>query len=1179
MNRYGYFLILFLFLGVKSLTAGWVNLNIGINDNFNAVTFNGDKGILTGDKGIYYTTTGGNNAAAWKRFSIKKTNASDSVLYNHCQFYGITSNMSDEYYICGWDNVDNKAVILYFDIVSLTYSFKYVGSVGTKLNGISYNYGKDHVYAVGDKGLIVYSEDLNSFQTVSSGTSQDLYSVDGYQDYFAIGGNGVFVDAQDVNNNLYFNVYNRPSSIIKDMIAFDSDGTLAVGGSFYSITKNGTIDPKTIYDFGPLQGKSIYSSFDGYYVGTSHGIFKADNSISFLELQPSSSSYDVNDVCLLDRGSNIGYAACKNGVLLKTTDAGGITKPYASLNLKGVCNHNKLTLYGNPGTATSCEWSVNNSIVSTQCVYEYQFNAVGAYTIKYVVRNNLGLADTTTQVVQIIDKPLVNLPVSVLDPILCKNQALEVSINNTQTQVVYNLKRLNDNGLVASDKGTGGKIVLTTVPKDENAFYYIEVQSQVATCEARFTDTIKIKIEKTKADFNSAYVNANPGEPVLFSQQCHTAQHYLWNFSPNANVTQSSSDKPSGIKFPQPGATTVKLVAWSDNGCYDTITKSGPNIVNEPVSDNFCWGFALNGDDANWMGYYTPDIAQQILTNDGYLICGSHYKNYFTTRRGNPVGLIDTGGCYIAKYSRNGTLKWVGYGLTKDYNSASRTFISTVVSDNKTGSIYASSFSSSNETFYENDGDSVKLGGDLQGTSHSIFKMTATGHILWNATLGRDISVDKIKMDKSGDLIAVGTFDREVTYSLNGKDTILFKGLIYGGNSFIIKLDTNGVIKWCTHFTNQYHNGGWGIHDFDLDTQGNILITGGVETKVVFYSANSIVKDSVLMPAGTNGSQLYNVKYDKNGMFKWWMSGIVNVAFPSIFSAAIAVDDTGNSYITGTNNCADSSYTFTIVNGDKSTFTASVGAYFLLKISDAGKVIWCNGSRYVRGGGGSNLNIQNNELSVLGMCRSQTLSTWNGKMTSTNGKDLDFSLGPYDFFIARYDLNGVIRSILSTGPNPDGALFWGAYSFLRDEAGNYFFAGNLQNSYNGPPYNIGDDKVAANGRDGFMFKLDKSGCGIYTEVTENTNLVKEEEWEVYPNPVSDKVSIIMRDAAAAYDLNIYNALGECIYSKHVIAAKCILDKADFSNGKTGIYFINARSTNGFNLTKKIIVTDHESYLK
>jgi hypothetical protein len=1173
MNRYNYLFFLFLFLGSKTLKADWINLNIGINDNFNAVSFTGDRGILAGDKGIYYTTTGGNDAAAWKRFNIKKTNASDSALYNHCQFYSITYNMSDEYYICGWDSVDNKAVILYFDVPSLNYSFMYVGNIGTKLNGISYNYGKNHIYAVGDKGLVVWSDDLNSFQTVSSGTTQNLYSVDGYQDYFAIGGNGVFLDAKDVNNNLYFTIYNRPSSTIRDMINFGSDGILAVGGSFYSITKNGAVDSKMIYDFGPLQGKSIYSSFDGYYVGTSHGIFKADNSISFLELQPSSSSYNVNDVCLLDRASSIGYAACKNGVLLKTTDAGGITKPYASLNLKGVCNHSKLTLYGNPGTATTCEWHVNNLLVSQRCVEDYQFDSVGFYTIKYVVYNYLNIADTATQVIQVIDTPQVNLPVSVLDPILCKNQALTISINNTQTHVVYNLKRLKDNVLMASDTGTGGKIVLTTLPKDENAFYYVEVQSQLATCEARFPDTIKIKIEKTKADFNSSYINANRGEAVLFSQQCHTAQHYLWTFAPNANVAQSSSDKPSGIIFSQLGSTTAKLIAWSDNGCYDTIIKSGPNIIDEPVSDNLCWGFALNGNDANWMGYYIPDIAQQVLTKDGYLICGSHYKNFFTTRRGNALGLIDTGGCYIAKYSRNGTLKWVDYGATRGYNSSYRMFISAIVSDSKTGSIYGSSFSSSNETFFENDGDTVKLSGALQGFSNSIFKMNTTGHILWNATLGREAFVNKIKMDKSGELIAVGTFDREIPYSLNGKDTILFKGMIYGGNSFIIKLDTNGVVKWCTYFKNEHHNGGWGIHDFDIDTQGNILITGGVETKVVFHSANGTVRDSIQMPPNTDGSQLYNVKYDKNGVFSWWMSGIVNVAYPSILSNAIAVDDMGNSYVTGTNNCADSSYTFTIINGDKTTFTASVGAYFLLKINDVGKVIWCNGSKYVKAGGGFNLNIQNNELSVLGMCRSQTLSTWYGKMTSTDGKDLNFNLGPYDFFIARYNLNGAISSILSTGPNPDGALFSGDYSFSRDEAGNYFFAGNLQNSYNGPPYNIGNDKITTNGSDGFMFKLDKLGCGIFTDVKENTNL-HEEEWSAYPNPVSEKAIISMKNVSAAYDLTIYNSVGSCVYSKHFTTTKCTLDKTDFGNGKAGIYFINIRSTDHLqNVTKKIIVTD------
>jgi hypothetical protein len=1182
-KSYFKFLLFVFFLTTSHLLpAAWTNMNIGIKDDLNGVYFWGNNGLLTGNKGLYYTKTGGSGAAAWKRFNISG-NKSDSVIYNNCKFYSITPSATNQSYTCGWDTVNKKAVILYFDIAALTYSFKYIGPVGSKLNSIKYNSDYKHLYAVGDKGLVIWS-DLLSFHQDPAVTSKNLYSIDAYSNYVSIGGDSVFLLAWDTNNQLNSIPYKNPSGSIKDINAYVSGRSFGVGDAFYSIGVAGAFTSMRNYDFGKLEGKSIFSFQDGFYVGTSHGIFKCDNSISFLELQPSSASFYINDVWFTNIFATTGYAAGKNGILLKTTDGGGVTKPHASIDLKGACTNGTVTFTGDMGTATSCKWQINNTTVSTDCSYTHVFSSPGTYDISYIVTNATNLADTATQLIHIVDPPVINLPVSVLDPILCKKEKLTISIDHTQTDFLYELKSYKDSMVLTSKPGNGGKITITALPQNENPFYYINVQSLLATCGASFTDSIKIIVEKTKADFHSSLINATPSEVINFSQQCQTAQHYLWNFSPDANIIQDTKADPTGIKFAKPGATTIKLITWSSNGCYDTIIKKGPHILNEPFPNESCWGFNLNGNDAPWVGNYTPDISQQVLTDDGYLICGSHYQDFFTSRRGDSLGRINTGGGFVAKYSKNGILKWVDYGASSTYydeQSGPRSYVSSVTSDPKSGSIYILGRGRSNEYFHTTD-DSVKLIDFTDYYAGYIAKLTPAGNLLWKANLRGYLEVGKIKLDKERNLLVTGTLGGSFNYAMNGKDTFLFDGVHPSGlASYLIKLDTAGAVKWSTYIEHEYHNAGSGIKDYGFDDQHNIFITGGVESSAIFHSANSTSVDTIFIRPSNNGAQLYTVKYNKNGNLQWITSGTIDLksatANATFLSDGIAVDAGGNSYVTGYNSCgrtleADS---FRIVNADQSLFKAQLGGYFLLKINAAGNVIWANGSKTSYYGVGYGIDIKNNEISVLGII-SDLQDPWTGKMSSTNGKDFDFSIGRYDFFIANYNTDGILKSLINTGKNNEAVNFFGnGFSFEKDQSGDYFFSGNIQNYILSPPYTIGHDTIRANGRDGFMARINKMGCGnIITSLEDHTHSLQMDEFYLYPNPMSDHVIIQVRNQLKPYDVLIYNSLGSCVYSKRLAASEFTLNKTEFNSGKSGLYFIKIISADhSLNATKKIVVLD------
>jgi hypothetical protein len=1182
-KRYKGFLILIFFISSKILTAGWTNMNTGITDNLNAVCFWNNNGILAGDKGVYYTTSGGNGAASWKRFTIAG-NPADLSLYNNCKFFKIASTSTNKAYICGWDSVNNKAVILHFDVEHLTYAFNYIGPFGSKLNDIKYGYS---LYAVGDNGLIIKS-DLSTFDVMPSNTTKNLLSIGVTGTHVSIGGINTLLYGSDDNVGFNLSSYDYPGAIFKDVSNpdyFSGSTFYGVGDTFYRSFAAKTLTKVDDYDFGPLDGKTITISGTGEgYVGTSHGIFKTTSSYSFLELQPSSTNYDINDIEFDPNGN--AYATGNNGILLSTTDGGGVTKPYASLNLQGVCTNEIITFTGNMGTASKCRWQINDSVVSSNCYYWLKFALPGQYKINYIVTNDSGLSDTAEQIIHVVDPPQNNLHVTVSNTILCKKGTITITIDSTQNDFIYRLIRNSNNEVYGSGKGNGGQLIFKSELLTESDSYYINVQSLWSNCNRDFKDSIKLVIEKTKAVFHTSLINATPSEGVDFFEKSKDAQHFFWDFSAAANPSQDSTGYPSGIKYKNLGHSNVKLIVWSDHGCYDTIISKGPNIYFEPVKDDSCWAFNLDGNDATWQGHYTPDVSQQILTADGYLIAGTYYQNLFTTRIGDSFGRTSSGGPYIAKYSRNGVLKWIDYGISPNYDYetlGNRPLVASMATNLKTGSIYALGRMRSEEYFYAN--DSLKLANNptfagINSFGDFVVKLNSSGRVIWNATLwnlGGWIIPKKIKEDNSGNLVIMGSFINEMHYYANGKDTLLYPGIhAKVSNTYLIKLDSNGVIKWSTYFEDNYTNGGCGVSDFDIDEQNNILITGGVEFSLTFHSVNKTATNAISLPPNSYGAKLYIVKYSAGGDFDWSMHGDVEINSGGIYSYAIVSDVIGNSYISGRNGCWDSAFNFVITNSDNSIYKANVGGYFLLKVNPSGKVMWSNGSKLAFYGYGFAISIKSDEVSVLGTAKNNS-TPWSGIMTSTDGNDLNYSISEDDFFIANYNTDGVLKSILNTGPNQGTGMFEdeGYFSLLRDDVGDYFLSGNIRTYEGGLAYKIGTDSIKTNGWDAFMAKMGKS-CNniIVTGIENQSNTFHANQVDIYPNPVIDNLTILVRNFSKEYDLKIYNINGACVYSKHVFSPTFNLNKREFTNGKSGMYFINFTSKDDeFHFSKKIVVID------
>ena len=143
-----------------------------------------------------------------------------------------------------------------------------------------------------------------------------------------------------------------------------------------------------------------------------------------------------------------------------------------------------------------------------------------------------------------------------------------------------------------------------------------------------------------------------------------------------------------------------------------------------------------------------------------------------------------------------------------------------------------------------------------------LLKFDLTGNLLWNTTWGSS-SLEHgngIAVESSGNSFITGYTE---SYGAGGSDV------------FLLKYDSSGNLLWNNTWGGSDDDYGYGIA---LDGSGNISITGHTESY------------------GAGGSDVFLLKYDSSGNLLWnttWGD------FASDLGTGIALDDSGNAFITG----------------------------------------------------------------------------------------------------------------------------------------------------------------------------------------------------------------------------------------------------------------------------------------
>jgi len=428
---------------------------------------------------------------------------------------------------------------------------------------------------------------------------------------------------------------------------------------------------------------------------------------------------------------------------------------------------------------------------------------------------------------------------------------------------------------------------------------------------------------------------------------------------------------------------------------------------------------------------------------------------------------------FIAKIDEDGNFLWakkVG-GVGPEYGNS--------IAVDGSGNSYITGFFYGTATF----GNTT-----LTSAGYDIFiaKTDASGNFLWAKKAGGTNydSGNSIAVDGSGNSYITGYFFGTATF---GNTTLTSAGWT---EIFIAKIDASGNFLWAKKAGGANNDSGYSIA---VDGSGNSYTIGGFEGTATF---GNISLTSVKDANGKFTKDIFIAKIDGNGNFLWAkQAGGAN----NDSGNSIAVDGSGNSYITG-------SFDGTITFGN-TTLTSAGSDIFIAKLDGSGNYLWAKKT------GGTSVD-SGNSIAVDGSGNSYITGFFYG--TATFGNTTLTSAGGGDVFISKLDNNGnFIWTKKADGTGDDSGN-----SIAIDGSGNSYTIGNFQGTAT-----FGNTTLTSAGYDIFIAK-------IGTITTGNEEIVIPKVLELsqnYPNPFDNSTNIeFTLFNPSKIKLTVFNSFGQVV---------------------------------------------------
>lgn len=453
---------------------------------------------------------------------------------------------------------------------------------------------------------------------------------------------------------------------------------------------------------------------------------------------------------------------------------------------------------------------------------------------------------------------------------------------------------------------------------------------------------------------------------------------------------------------------------------------------------------------------------------------------------------------YIAKFNKDKHLNWaINAGSNQDDISPGL-YMGLDVDSN--GNVYSLSTFKGTATISSISGSGSTIT-SFGGFDMFLSKHDSNGVLNWILQIGgtADESSYTLKV-KNGSLYIGGSFNTTCTFNTTSGSgrNVTSAG---GEDAFVAKYDLNGVLDWVTT------GGGSGLdiaNDLDVTSNGDIYVAGNFGC---CGPSNITLGASTISNQGGWGG--FIAKVNASGQWVWAiaMGGVQSEGIN-----IIACDNLGNIFAAGIFENANTTISSrspgtstTLVNSGG--FDAVVLSYDTAGVYRWHKVIGSTARDYVYG---IVLNSRNNI--VVGGQFANTVNFGGTNLTSE---------GAWDGYIAEYDKNGNLISILSAGgPTNDEVLCLAADLNGNVIAGGYFtgtaaFGSNVLTS--------------AGGMESFI-------CGVNynapTSLRTNNGSLRNHNIIISPNPFVSHIELKTDfEIDSDFEVNIYDLVGKIVYTE------------------------------------------------
>ncbi len=426
-----------------------------------------------------------------------------------------------------------------------------------------------------------------------------------------------------------------------------------------------------------------------------------------------------------------------------------------------------------------------------------------------------------------------------------------------------------------------------------------------------------------------------------------------------------------------------------------------------------------------------------------------------------------------------------------------------------------------------------------------ILKLDSAGNFLWARTFGGDSSsVHKIEMDLTGNVYVVGDFSEGVVDFNPGAGVFNLTAPYGNTTGFILKLNSSGNFVWAKSFGGAAYGSLSDINSIKFDRYGNIYTTGRYY-KTIDFDPSAGVSTLTSIGSSVADAEIFVLKLDSMGGFIWVKSLESNAL---TFSSDISVDTFGNVYtvgrFAGTLDLDPNVGVSNFVAGINSTYYVMNG--FISKLDSLGNFVW--GKQLY-----DTLNAHFISIEVDIHGNIYTAGLFNGMV--------DFDLG-----------SGIFNL------NPGAVSIWSNYTFVTkfDYLGNFIWAGSMNNGASGTSYNLARSLVVNNhiyltgdyygtidfdptggvtsftstfGNSSFVAKLSNTASFSSLEINEINN---DTQISIFPNPTNGSFNVFTSQQIKNGSIEIYNIIGELIYSQKITNQQNIID---LQNPASGLYFV------------------------